>query len=70
MIVTVQPETLSVTRICEGEHVVTGGDDGQVWIATFYCYSSANSFVLLAKNAGATIYGVRQPSESSDGMKP
>lgn len=31
----VNPSTLGVTHIFDGEEVVTGGDYGQVWIATF-----------------------------------
>lgn len=40
----VNPETLSVTHIFDGEEVVTGGDDGQVWIATFANKAVAESF--------------------------
>lgn len=42
----IDPETLSVTHICDGEEVVTGGDDGQQWIATFADATTAELFIL------------------------
>jgi hypothetical protein len=41
----IDPQTLSVTHICDGEEVVTGGDDGQAWIATFADATTAELFI-------------------------
>lgn len=37
--------TLTVTHICDGEEVVTGGADGQQWVATFATARHAEFFV-------------------------
>jgi hypothetical protein len=47
--VTVDPSTLYVTHIFEGEQVVRGGEDGQVWVATFASRLQADLFVSMAK---------------------
>lgn len=31
----VDPGTLTITHICDGEERIMGGEDGQVWLATF-----------------------------------
>lgn len=36
---------LSITHICDGEEVVTGGEDGQTYIATFGSHEMAELFV-------------------------
>lgn len=41
--------TLSRTHICDGEEVVSGGEDGQTWIATFADSRMAAYFVNVAK---------------------
>jgi hypothetical protein len=41
----VSADTLSITHIFDGEEVVTGGDDGQVWIGTFASHVQAVEFV-------------------------
>jgi hypothetical protein len=58
----VSPGTLSVTHIFEGEEVVTGGEDGQVWIATFASAPEARIWVDAMKAAGLPVQGLRQCS--------
>lgn len=41
----IKGNSLSVTHICDGEEVVTGGEDGQVWVATFAVAETADKFV-------------------------
>ena len=56
----VTPNTLSVTHIFDGEEVVSGGDDGQVWIATFSTPAYAKAFVeYLQSNPYAPVTGIR-----------
>ena len=31
----VDPQSLRVIQVAEGEHQIVGGDDGQSWVATF-----------------------------------
>lgn len=56
-IVQVDPATLGVTHICAGEEVVTGGADGQVWVATFADPRTANLFLT---HADGMIFGERE----------
>jgi hypothetical protein len=65
--VTVLPDTLAVTNICAGEHVITGGADGQVYIATFADGYEAARFVRWAKGHTASVGGDRV--ESGNGSK-
>lgn len=56
-------ETLSITHIFDGEEVVTAGEDGQTWIATFACYLEADEFVKGLKAVpGTTVVGQRKRS--------
>jgi hypothetical protein len=41
----IDTDTLGITHIFDGEEVVTGGVDGQVWIATFSCPVLARMFI-------------------------
>lgn len=59
-VVAVHGNTLSVTHIFDGEEVVSGGEDGQVHIATFVDARSAERYVSVMKHAGWLIYGVRR----------
>lgn len=54
-------ETLSVTHICDGQEIVTGGDDGQSWVASFASRMAAEMFVMTVQrmHPGALIYGER-----------
>lgn len=54
------PRTLSVTHICDGEEVVTGGADGQVWIATFATKLAADAFVRWCVEFGKSYAGQRR----------
>lgn len=65
MLAKVNPSTLSVTHIYDGEEVVTGGDDGQTWIATFADRSMAAHFVSYAKAHLFHVNGVRRPSQET-----
>ncbi len=41
----IRTSTLVVTPVCDGEVVVSGGDDAQTWIATFCSKAVAEMFV-------------------------
>jgi hypothetical protein len=56
----VAPSTLEVTHVFEGEEVVTGGDDGQVWIATFASAQEARIWVDAMWDAGLPVQGLRR----------
>jgi hypothetical protein len=43
--ITVTPASLSITHIFEGEEVITGGEDGQVWVATFASAAEAQYYI-------------------------
>lgn len=52
--------TVTNTHICEGEEVITGGPDGQVWVATFADARLAAAFVKQARGyPGQMVWGVR-----------
>ena len=55
----VDVDTLTATHIFDGEEVVLGGEDGQVWIATFASRSEADGFVGYLKSCRAEIEGIR-----------
>jgi len=57
VVVKVDKETLSITHICDGEEVITGGDDGQTYVATFAHRWTANVFIALVKHSPLVIYG-------------
>lgn len=59
-LVPVAGHTLGVTHICGGEEVVTGGIDGQVYIATFVSHEAAELFVR-SVHAHFPIKGYRVP---------
>lgn len=66
--VKVDADTLDVTHIFEGEEVVTGGDDGQVWIATFADKRVAERFVdNAACQQGMEIYGLKRAAVGKSG---
>lgn len=58
----VNPLTLTVTHICEGEEVVTGGDEGQVWVATFADAFEALKFIAYKRFNCTTAAGRRNAS--------
>ena len=49
----VDPETLAVTHIFDGEEVVTGGPDGQTHVATFKRASDAELFCIMYRYLAA-----------------
>jgi hypothetical protein len=51
------PHTVSVTHIFDGEEVVTGGDSGQIWIATFADRVAAEWFIKFAQQQGVALRG-------------
>lgn len=65
MFAKVNPSTLGVTHICDGQEVVTGGDDGQTWIATFADRSMAAHFVNYAKAHLLHVNGERRPEKET-----
>jgi hypothetical protein len=64
--VRVSPSTLAVTHIYDGEEVVTGGHDGQVYIATFACEKAAAAFVSLARKHLFNVTGIRRASPQQE----
>jgi hypothetical protein len=70
MLAKVNPSTLSVTHICDGEEVITGGDDGQVWIGTFADRSMAAHFVNYAKAHLFHVNGERRPEKETSALCP
>lgn len=52
------PETLEITHIFDGEEVVTGGPDGQIWIATFASRIAAEHFVRYCVENQKTFAGI------------
>lgn len=61
-LVLVHPSTVSVTHVFDGEEVVTGGDTGQIWIATFADSVAADWFVKFANDQGIMLRGERTRS--------
>jgi len=57
-IVAVDNHTLSVVHVFAGENVVTGGEDGQGWVASFADQNAANDFVRDRKWDDGEILGV------------
>lgn len=57
---TVHQDSLSITHIFDGEEVVTGGADGQVWVATFASALNARDFVGFSKDMGLPVKGLRR----------
>lgn len=49
------PDTLSVTHIFDGEEVVSGGADGQEWVATFASVIDAEHFIDDARGRSAMV---------------
>lgn len=58
ILVLIDTRTLAVTHIYDGEEVVSGGTDGQVWVATFASAVEADRFVEDARER-SFIYGAR-----------
>ena len=52
-------DTLSVTHIFDGEEVVIGGDDGQIWVATFASANAAAHFVQYCVDNRKDFKGIR-----------
>lgn len=42
----IQTSSLTLTHIYDGEEVVSGGEDGQAWVATFCSRTLAAEFIL------------------------
>jgi hypothetical protein len=57
--ITINPATLSRTHIFDGEEVVTGGDDGQAWVATFADPTTADLFMQWCRARGVHPGGLR-----------
>ena len=57
--VQVEPATLTITDIFEGEHVINGGPDGQAWVAVFADQKLAASVVDQLQARGQVVWGVR-----------
>lgn len=55
----VTPDTLYRTHIFDGEEVVRGGRDGQVWVATFCSALAAEHFITYCVEQCKTFYGER-----------
>jgi hypothetical protein len=53
------PDTLTIENICESEHVVRGGPDGQTLVAVFYSKLAAEHFVRHCVEQQKTFSGVR-----------
>lgn len=53
-----EPDTISVTHVCEGEEVITGGPSGLAWIATVASAELAQALVLTLKADGMAAYGL------------
>jgi hypothetical protein len=60
----VDPGTLTITHVFNGEEVVMGGEDGQVWIATFADATEAARHVTRCITLGYWPAGVRQVREA------
>ena len=56
----VESSTLAVTHIFDGEEVITGDDDGQVYVATFATKQEAERYIELKRKSGANALGVKQ----------
>lgn len=56
----VEASTLHITHIFDGEEVVCGAEDGQVWIGTFASTVSAERFIEWNKRANLTVRGLRR----------
>lgn len=61
----VYPDTLSITHICDGEEVITGGKDGQVYVATFCDARAARDYVNVAQRLHLVVRGERSSSAKS-----
>lgn len=58
--VEVPPDTLSVTHVCDGQEIITGGADGQTYVATFASRLTADMFIDMCRAASAkNIFGDR-----------
>lgn len=56
----VPPTTLAITHVCDGEEVITGGHDGQTYIATFACEVAARAYIDLARTHLFAVKGERR----------
>jgi hypothetical protein len=54
-VVTVDPSTLTITHIFDGEEVVSGGHDGQIWLATFANRQDAEDFLAIRRLFSRTL---------------
>ena len=64
-LVLVHPNTVRVTHIFDGEEAVTGGESGQIWVATFADRVAAEWFVKFANEQGVMLRG-QQPANSAE----
>lgn len=71
--VLVDPETLFVTHIYDGEEIVCGGEDGKTWVATFADAHVAEVFVRFCKDqlmkVRAFPYNLNERTRSADAHK-
>ena len=58
-VVEVLSSSMSITHIFDGEEVITAGEDGQVWVATFADVTTAKVFIQLLKRTSYTIKGLK-----------
>jgi hypothetical protein len=56
-------DTLSVTHIFDGEEVITGGEDGQTWVATFANRQEAENYVKSLQINSKWVYGQRRAKD-------
>lgn len=68
--VQVDPDTLSVTPVCEGEVVVLGGDDGQAWVGSFAEQDSAQLFIDMLRHARRAVWALLPVSRTRTRRKP
>lgn len=64
----VDPNTLYITHIFEGEEVVAGGEDGQAYVASFASHAAAGQYVEQMQRLGFSIMGERGPIRKLEGV--
>jgi hypothetical protein len=65
--VIVEASTLVITRVYCGEYVVTGGDDGQVYVATFADRVLAQAFLEWMQQTNNSCHGERAVTLENNG---
>lgn len=56
----VDPNSLQITHIFDGEEIITGGNYGEIYIATFASRRGAEQYVEFCKANIITIFGERR----------